>query len=151
MADPSTLILLTAMQTCLQRIQVANGYHTDAGGFVTLEPHQVQDDPSAADYHAELIGLVLDSKVRATDAAVVRTHRLATAVVLAKVVTTADNAQQRLHLLIDDIEQAFENRQAEFPKGYQFPVFVEAKPIPPAEGMTWIGAEVRFTSHVPKR
>jgi hypothetical protein len=144
-AEPTTLTLLKAMQVCLQSVQVANGYHTDAGRFVTLEPRQIPESQSA------LIALAMDSRDRATDNAVSRTHRQVTVMVVAKVAADRSNAQESLHALIDDIEQAFELRHAEFPKGYQYPVFMDAKPVTPAEGMEWVGAQVRFTAVVPKR
>lgn len=145
MAEPTTLTLLKAMEACLQLIQVANGYHTDAGNHVTLEPHQVPDSQGA------LIALVVESKDAATAAAVSRTHRQVTAIAIIKVAVDMDAAQEKIHQIMDDVEQAFDGKQATFPKGYTYPAFVDAKPITPAEGMAWVGAQVRFTSHVPKR
>jgi hypothetical protein len=98
-----------------------------------------------------MVALIMDSRDRATEAAVSRTHRLVTVVAVAKVAADRSNAQEVLHELVDDIEQAFEHRHADFPAGYTYPVFVDTKPITPAEGMEWVGAQVRFTSHVPKR
>lgn len=145
MAEPTSLTLLKAMELCLQSIQVANGYHTDAGNYVTLEPHQVPESQGA------LIALVIESKDAATAQAVRQTHRQVTAIAVIKVATDVDAAQERIHELMDDVEQAFERRHAVFPNGYTYPAFVDAKPITPAEGMAWVGAQVRFTSHVPKR
>src|SRR5687768_11785333 len=133
MADPSSWTALAAFETCLQAISIANGYHTDAGATVTREPHQIPATAGVA------VAVILEGKGPATDPAVLRTHRLATVVIAAKVDSDGiTDAQQRLHELMDDIEQAFERKQTEFPKSYQYPAFVDAKPIPPADGMTWI-------------
>jgi len=144
MADPHTWLLLGACEACLQRITVANGFHTEAGGYVTREPHQIPDSEPA------LITMALEGLAPAATLALTRTHRLATVVIVGKVPVGHDDAQLQLHRLISDIERAFENKQADFPTSIQFPAFVEAKPIIPVEGMKWIGAEVRLLSHVPK-
>lgn len=145
MAAPRTWTFLESLETCLQAITVANGYHTDAGGFVTREPHTIPDSQGA------VIAIAIESKQPASEPGLRRTHRLVTALVFAKVATDQDNYQLRLHELMDDIERALDQKHAQFAAGTQYPVFAEAKPIPPAEGMTWIGAEVRFTAHMPKR
>lgn len=138
--------LLTAFQTCLARIKVADGYHTDAGLHVTLEPRQIPQSEGLC------IVPIIESRARATDAALTRSKRLVTVVVIAKVGNARSDAQERLQELIDDVERAFEQRQPDFPAGYQFPTFVEATPVEAAEGMAaWVGAQIRFTSHIPIR
>lgn len=137
--------LLTAFQTCLQRIKVADGYYTDAGLHVTLEPHQIPQSDGMA------IAPAIETLAIASDAAVARSKRLATVVVICKLGSVRSDAQERLHELMDDIQHAFAQRQPDFPAGYQFPVFVDATPIAPADGMSWTGALVRFTSHIPIR
>lgn len=129
----------------MQQITIANGYYTDAGGFVTREPKQIPATNSA------LIAIALDAKQPAVQEGMRRTHRQLVVLVVGKVNVDMKDAQLRIHELMDDIERAVDQKQGLFPAGTQFPVFAEAKPIPPAEGMTWIGAEVRFTTHVPKR
>lgn len=145
MAKPTTYILLEAAQACLQAITQANGYYTDAGEHTTLEPSQVPESQGL------VLAIALDTKAAASDDAVSRTHRRVEFVVIGKVATDLDDGQERLHELLADIEQAFDRKQATFPKGYQYPVFVDAKPIPPADGMKWMGAMARYYSHVPKR
>lgn len=145
MAEPTTTTLIEAMKVCLQAIQVANGYHTNAGTNVLTELRQVPGNAQ------EVIHVAMAARERASDAAVSRTHRLVTVAVVAKVAASRENAQDMLLKLTDDIEQAFEQRHAAFPKGFTFPVFVDVVPVTPAEGMEWVGAQVRFTSHVPKR
>lgn len=145
MADPTAWTLLQCFQTCLARIQSADGYFTDAGDHVALEPQQAPEDG------APLLVPMIESRARASNDAVVRTHRLVTVVVIAKVGDARDDAQQRLQELLDDVEQAMDGAQALFPRGYEFPKFVDTQPITPPDGMTWTGALVRYTSHIPKR
>lgn len=145
MTTPKTWDLLGAFEACLAQIRTANGYYSDAGAFVTREPTQIPDDQGA------LIAIALDGLSQATDGAVRSTHRLATVLVVGKVATGRHDAQLRLHELLADIEQCFAGRQSAFPAGMQFPVFVDAKPVPPTEGMAWIGVQSRYSTHVPKR
>lgn len=144
MADaPKTWDLLGAMVTCLQAITQANGYLTDAGGYVTREPAQIPDDQPA------LIAIALESLQRSPDPALSGERgRLATVVVVGKVPITQADAQIRLHEIVADIERCFSGQQSAFAVGTSWPKFVDAKMLPPAEGMSWIGAEVRFASLV---
>lgn len=144
MPEPRTWDLIGGCVACLARITHANGFFTDAGAYVTREPHQIPESQGA------LVAVVLEALGAAADPALTRTHRLATVLMVAKVATDQDDAQIQLHRLIDDVERAFARRQQDFPVGLQFPLFVDAKPLPPEEGMAWVGAEIRFTSHVPK-
>jgi hypothetical protein len=145
MPNPKTWDLLAAFETCLQRVRVANGFYTDAGAFVTREPAQISEEQGA------LLTLVIESVQRAEEPATARTHNLVTVVVIGKVATGVDDGQLRLHELIADVEAALHNRLDVFQPGIQYPRFVEARVIPPVEGMRWIGCEARFTAHVPKR
>lgn len=142
---PTTWRLLEAFERCLQRITVADGFHTDAGLYVTREPHQIPAHQPA------LVAAVLEELGRPNDPGLSRTHRLATVLLVGKVPTGLDDAQLQLHLLMEDIDRAFDGQQARFPAGLQFPQFVSSRPIPPAEGLAWIGAEVRYSSHVPRQ
>lgn len=144
MADaPLTWQLLGAMVAGLQGITIANGYLTDAGSYVTREPSQIREDQPA------LIAIALESLARATaENANARSHRLATVLVVGKVPITQTDAQVRLHEIIADIERCFEGKHGTFVLGIEWPKFLDAKVIPPADGMRWIGAEVRFSAHV---
>lgn len=142
MANPNTWQLLEAMQLCLQEVTVVNGYHTDAGNYVTLEPGQIPDTETA------LIGLVLDAVTRPEDPAARSLANLATIVVIGKVKATQTNAQLMLHKLIEDIQKAVAEKYSKFKVGTTQPRFVEARIISPAEGMNWVGAEVRYSTHV---
>ncbi len=145
MPSPKTWDLLGACETCLQAITIANGYYTDAGGYVTREPAQVPDTQQA------LIVVALDTLQRAEEPALREVGRLANILVIGKVATSQDDAQLRLHELIDDIQRSFEKRHDVFPVGTQFPRFLDAQVIPPVDGMKWIGASVRFAAHVRMR
>lgn len=145
MGNPKTWDLVAAFVTCLQSVTVANGYHTNAGQYVTREPSQIPETQAA------LLAVVMESVQRPEDPAVRATHSLVTLVVIGKVSTGTSDAQLRVHELMEDIQTAFFNRRDVFPVGIQYPRFVEARVIPPVEGMKWIGAEARFTAHVLKR
>lgn len=142
MANPKSWDLLAAFETCLQAITVANGFNTDAGTVVTREPAQVPDEQGS------VLAVVLESMRRPEDPAIRGAGFMVNVAVLAKVGTGMNNAQQRLHELIDDIQRAMTDRRDQFPVGAQYPRFLEARVIPPAEGMKWIGADVRFSAHV---
>lgn len=143
MASPKTWDLINSFVACLQAITVANGFNTNAGNFVT------QERPVAPETQEALVVVELESVQRAEELAMVQVGRLVTVAVVV-MVPTADNtdAQQKLHELIDDALRALENRQNAFPEGTQFPRFLDARVIPPAAGMEWIGAALRFSSHV---
>jgi hypothetical protein len=141
MAEPNSWLLLGDVETCLKRIKVADGFHTDVGNYVTREPHQIPDAAGA------VVAVAMGEIQPAADPRLARTHKLVNVLVIAKVGTAGD-PQLHLHYLIDDIEQAFKDQQQAFGKGRSFPQFVSATPIPPKEGIAWIGAQVRYTSHV---
>jgi hypothetical protein len=134
--------LLEDFKACLEAIRIADGFHTDAGDFVTLEPGQIPEAQGA------LIAIALDGLATAVPPAPPRTHRQVTVLVVGKVSTAADNAQLRLHQLIADIERALTGQQRQFGAGRAFPTFVSATPLPPDKGIDWIGVEVRYTTHV---
>lgn len=145
MSTPKTWDLLAACQTCLQRISVANGFYTEAGATVTLEPGQVSPDADLT------LAVVLDAlSVSESDAGKYnQAFYQAGVLVFAKVGVQQTDAQIRLHELIADVRKAFMYQQATFPSGIQFPRFISATPIPPAEGILWVGWEIRFTAQVP--
>ena len=145
MANPKTWDFVGGFVTCLQSILVANGYFTDAGSYVTREPTQIPETQAA------LIAVALEGLARAADPAMRTVGRLATVVVVGKVPIDQEDAQIRLHELIDDIERCLRDQLSSFPAGTQWPQFIDAKVIPPAEGMSWIGAELRYSGHVSMR
>lgn len=136
--------LLEAVQTCLQRISQANGYATDAGALVTLEPA-----PVVAEDGNEFVAVVWNRQARASDPALTRTHRLTELQIIAKVPATLQDAQARVDAISDDIERAMAERYADFPQRIQFPVYQSAEPFSGPITASWVGVTFTFTSHIP--
>jgi len=139
--------LLSKIETSLKRITKANGYHTNAGLAVTLEPA-----PAIAEAKNEFIAVVWAKQDRATDQALVRTHRLTTVQIVAKVDAGLTEAQSRLDEITEDIETAMADQQFRYPVGFQFPQYQSAEPLVPQQITTgWIGVSIAYTSHIPIR
>ena len=139
--------LLNAIAGLLGEIQQANGYLTDAGQAVTREP-----TPVLAETADEFVTVVWSRQQRATEPALVRTHRLTTVQVIAKVPASLTDAQARLDAITTDIEVAMDRRQTAFPTGYQYPQYQAAEPlVPQPHTAGWIGVSMTYTSHIPIR
>lgn len=139
--------LLEAVAGILGDILQANGYLTDAGQAVTREP-----TPVLAETAGELIAVVWSQQQRATEAALVRTHRLTSVQIIAKVPAGLADAQTRLDAITTDIETAMDRRQTAFPAGYQYPQYQQAEPlVPQPHTAGWIGVSITYTSHIPIR
>ncbi|GGD45722.1 hypothetical protein SAMN06296058_1248 [Pseudoxanthomonas indica] len=146
MASPRT-VLLQAVEACLARIQVADGYRTDVGSDVTLEPAPAL----ASEKPIGLLTVVWLRQERPVDSAVLRTHRLTTFRVVAKIPADMDEAQERVDALVSDIERALDGQQAEFPPRYSAPVYQFAEPLAAEPEAGYVGAAVTFTSNIPKQ
>lgn len=146
MTAPKTWDLLGAFETCLAQIAVAGGYFTDAGDHVTREPQQIPQDSQEA-----VIAVVLENVRRAEAPGLKRVGRLANVLVVGKLAVTQTDAQQRLHELAEDIERSLDGQQAQFGAGAHFPVWQSTDFIPPAQGIPWIGVEIRYAAHVVTR
>jgi hypothetical protein len=139
--------LLSAFAALLGNILQVNGYLTNSGQAVTLEP-----TPVLAETAAEFVTVVWSRQQRATDPALVRTHRLTTVQVIAKVPAGLADAQARLDAITTDIEVAMDRRQTAFPAGYQYPQYQQAEPlVPQPHTAGWIGVSITYTSHIPIR
>ena len=136
--------LLIAVEACLLRIHVADGYNTDAGDAVTLEPA-----PVVAEDDSEFITVVWSRQARPTTPAVQRTHRLTTFEIVAKLPATLTNAQGRLDAIVSDIEDAMADQQFRYPNGYSFPEYQSAEPLAGAITAGWVGVVLTYTSHIP--
>lgn len=136
--------LLLAVQTCLQRITKADGYATDAGATVTLEP-----GPVVGDDCTEFVAVVWSRQARASDPAMVRTHRLTELQIIAKVPASLQDAQARVDAITDDIERAMAERYADFPHRIQFPVYQSAEPFSGPITASWVGVTFTYASHIP--
>ena len=137
--------LKTAVIACLARITIADGYATDAGTVVTGEPGQIAEDATAA------LAVIVESQSRATEPAVVRTHRVTTVAVIAKVPAAQGNAQARLDLVLDDVDRAMADQQFRYPERITFPQYQSMQPVIAEPGQGWVGAVLRYTSHTPIR
>lgn len=137
-------ILLASFAECLQRIRQADGYHTDAGEWVTTEAGMVPDSQGI------VVALVVGKQERATDRAVIRTHRLTTVGVILKLHADIDDAIEQQDRILSDLDRALDPSQKfRFPRGYQFPEFQSMEPAPPPQGLGWTGVVVAYTSHIP--
>jgi len=143
-ANPSPRrVLLDSVADCLRQISVANGYRTDAGTTVTLEPKQVDEAAEG------VLAVIFAKQQRPTDPSQVRISRLTTVAVLAKVPAQLDEAQMRLDDIVSDVEQAMAGQQFRYPKGYEVPQYVATEPAEPKAGMGWTGALLTYQSHIP--
>lgn len=136
-------ILLEAVAECLRQIRTEAGFQTDAGLTVTLEPGQVEDTADG------VLGVLITKQERGAEPGLIKTHRLTTVVLLAKVPAAFDQAQARLDAIVSDVERAMDAQQARFPVGIQFPQYVSMEPAKPEAGMGWIGALLTYQNHIP--
>lgn len=136
-------LLLEAFRDNLQRITPAAGYRTSIGEVVTLEPGQLDPEQVSAG-----LAIYIDKQERATDPAVLRTHRLTTVALVVKR-NTEGAAEETLDDVLDDIERALLNRQPTWPAGYGQPQFQSMEPLRAPAGADWVGAQARYTSHIP--
>lgn len=135
--------LLEAFRENLERITTAADYRTNIGAVVTLEPGQL--DPEQV---SDGLALYIDKQERATDPAVLRTHRLTTVALVVKR-NAYGAAEETLDDVLDDIERALLHRQPTWPAGYGQPVYLSMEPLRAPVGADWVGAIVRYTSHIP--
>lgn len=142
MAEPTTWQLLGDFETCLQRITVANGFRTDAGLAVTREPSRVPDAGDA------VVAIALGRLDPPDQPGLVRTHRRVSVLIVAKVAVDDPDDQARLHDLLADITQALDGQASSFGAGRSAPVFVSATPIPPENGVKWLGLSIVYSAHV---
>lgn len=145
MASPRK-ILLEAVRDCLLRIKTVDGYQTDAGNAVTLEPAPVLAEDDKA-----FISPIWARQAAPTEPAVLRTHRLTTIQVLAKLPARVTEAQAKLDAMVGDIEQAMADQQFRYPHGYTFPKYQSAEPLAAEIAAGWVGVVITYTSAIPIR
>ncbi len=136
--------LLDAFVLNLQRINGAGLYHTVIGAVVTREPGQL--DPERVD---DGLAVYIERQERATEAAVQRTHRLTTVSIVVKR-RGGTEAEDELDLVVDDIERALDGQLETWPASFTRPVYQSMEPLRAPAGADWIGALIRYTSHIPK-
>ena len=143
MASPRET-LRAAVRDCLVRIQQVDGYITNAGSYVELEPGPV----ASSDDSTEFITVVVSGQARATDPALIRTHRKTTVSIVAKLPAALTEVQSRLDAVVTDIEKAMADQQFRYPVGVQFPQYESMAPMVPAPTDKWVGAVLTYTSHI---
>lgn len=94
------------------------------------------------------LAVYIEKQERANDPAVLRTHRLTTVALVVKR-KTVDTAEASLDDVLDDIERALLNRQPTWPTGFGQPQFQSMEPLRAPAGADWVGAILRYTSHIP--
>lgn len=137
---------LGAIAACLQRIKKVDGYLTDAGTVVTLEPHPVLGEATTAE-----VGVIWTRQERPQQDAVRRTHRLTTARIVAYLPASYAARQDVLDDVVTDIETALADQQFRFPNGYEFPKYQSAEPVVSAPADGWVAAVITVTGHIPIR
>lgn len=137
-------IYLEAIAACMRQIKQADGYNTNAGDSVTLEP-----TPKLAESDEAFIAVVWSRQARGTEPAVVKTSRATTVDIIARVPASLADARERLDLILEDIESALARQQWRFPVGYQAPQYQSAEPLLAPAGAGWIGVQVTVGGHIP--
>jgi len=128
----------------LRKIRTTDGFHTDAGLDVVLEPL-----PALAEDGRTFLVVLWSQQTRASDPAVIRTHQLTAFEVIARVPAAQGEAQQQLDAITADIERAMAAPGPPWPSGYTAPQYHEAKPMPTEFGSGYTGVGVTFHSHIP--
>lgn len=136
MADtPRSWAILQALQARLQQISVSNGYRTEAGDDVRLEPSQLGGAPSITLYSA--------ATTRPEDARSPG-EREFTLIVEAQVPVALDDAHALVVAIAEDIEQALETY---LPQPLALPLqFQESLYLDRPDGVAAMAAQVMFTT-----
>lgn len=135
-----------AIADCLRRIRKADGYSTDAGRGVELEPMPKLESGDAA-----FITVVWSRQARPAPPAVQRTHRATTFDVIAKVPANIEETQDVLDQITGDIERAMACQSFRYPNGYSVPEYVQAEPLVVHFGAQWVGVAISYMSNIPIR
>ena len=149
MDSPRSWQMMLAWKQLLSTIRTSNGYRTDAGQYVTLEPSQIPDG-SAPVVLAAVMDMVQLPQQNASNAPL--DARAAPVAIIAKVYTGDDmnSAQELLHSVLDDVEMVVLNNRRSgnpFPSQVTYPRFAQFQLIPAADGPNWVGAELRYLSN----
>lgn len=142
MPEPLSYQVLRTVRDILQTIRRSSGYYSDAGAAVYLEPMQEPADSGP------ILVVTATGFQRPNDPAMLRIGRGFDFRITALVPARMNEAELRLHEILDDIDRAMAGQQTKFPDGTRFPMFVGAARIPPADGLAWIGVNVDYVSTV---
>ncbi len=133
---------LQRVQQMLARISVANGFHTNIGANITLEPAQMEFDGP------HRICVVLDTYRAPEDPGLRNVGRQLVVAVIGQVRAGLDDTQFTMNQVMADIDMAMEDmdqwRAVSTGLDAAMPRFIEATVIPPAEGLDWTGAAARY-------
>lgn len=142
MAEPITYQVLRAVATTLTRIRIADGYYSDAGADVRLEPHQGRDTEAA------FLVVTVGAFRRPADAGQARTGRDMEIRIAARVPAAMNEAELRLHEILEDIDRAMADQQAAYPERCSFPQYVDSQALAPADGLAWVGVDVTYQTTI---
>lgn len=138
--------LRASIRDCLVRIKQADGYLTNIGNYVKLEPGPV----AASEDSTEFVTVVVSLQERASDA-FAKVKRKTTVSIVAKIPARLTEVQSRLDAVITDIELAMADQHFRYPAGYEFPRYESMTPLVPQATDTWVGAVLTYTSLIPIR
>lgn len=143
MSDPLSYQLLAAVKACIEQISVAAGFYTDLGQHVTNEPYQL-----LADAPATVAVIYSGSKPDPQD---MRNREIVSISVLVQLpVGDPLTTELQLHRALADVSRALTGQQKQFPAGASTPAYAGTVRLEPKEGVNWIGAHVRYESHLPR-
>lgn len=110
MSDPISWIALQAVENLLKNIKIDNGFHTDAGDQVTLEPAQLNEDEELT----EALRVVEDdSETNQTNN---RSRENEMSVIIECYIKVDDlTAQYKAHLIRQDVVDAIPKRSRDLP------------------------------------
>lgn len=138
---------LQLIATVLAEIRTSNGYNTDMGVNVTVEPTQQLGDAG------QRIAL-LQTAYGPPNAAGLRHHARSVGFhVIAQVPRTLADAQLRLHRAQSDIDLCLSNTEllrTKFQLGAArpFPILDDSTIASQVEGVDWVGVALRYTAQI---
>jgi len=141
-AEPLSFQVLRSTVTVLERIRIADGYYSDAGADVRLEAAQPRDSEAA------FLVVSVGALRRPTDPAAAKRGRDMEIRIAARVPAGMNEAELRLHEILEDIDRAFIDQQSTFPAFCSFPQYVDAVAVAPADGLAWVGVDVTYQTTI---
>jgi len=132
----------------LEEIRTANGYQTDMGAHVVLEPEQQQADDG------QRLVVLQTTYGKPTQAGLERTHRAVGFHVIAQVPRARTDGQLRLHKAQADVDACLSDKDMLRDKfqlgspatGKPFPQLDDSVMASQVEGVDWVGVALRYTA-----
>jgi hypothetical protein len=139
---------LQLVADALSDIRVSNGYQTDLGAHVVLEPEQQQSD------EGQRLVVLQTGYGKAAQQGLERTHRSVAFHVIAQVPRTRTDAQLRLHKAQADVDACLSNKDllrtkfqlGEPAAGKPFPQLDDSTIASQVDGVDWVGVALRYTA-----